>query len=157
MDYIDEKDGNRKLKLIACKNCEKEWLIRKDRIHSGLCKRCRFIGEANPMYRKAPHNKGLKKYGISYTKHTWIKAKKEIVLILGNKCMMCKTENMPIYCYELHHRDPETKKFSVLSKLSGWRNKEKKELIMEEIKKCDLICKNCHSIFHYGNDKAGDN
>lgn len=154
MDLIDRKDGNRKIKLIACKNCKKEWAVRKDRTHSGLCRRCRFLGDKNPLYGKTPHNKGFLKHGMSYTKYRWIEHKKEIVLLMGNQCMMCKERNMPIYCYELHHTDRENKKFSVLSKMTGWRNSKVREQIMEELKKCKLICKNCHSILHYGLDRA---
>lgn len=112
--------------------------------------------ENNPMYGKEPYNKGNQKYGMSYTKYKWIKAKKEVVLLMGNQCVSCKQINMPIYCFELHHNDAKTKKFSVLSKLSAWWNPKIRPLIEDELKKCVLICKNCHAVLHYGKDRAED-
>lgn len=157
MDFINEKDGNRKVKLISCKKCGREWTVRKDREHSGFCRKCKVSGEKNPMYGKEAHNKGYEKYGMSYTKYRWIKAKKEVVSMMGNQCVSCKEINMPIYCYEVHHKKPETKIFSVLSKLTAWWNPKIRPLIENEIKKCDLICKNCHAILHYGNDRGEEN
>lgn len=154
MELINKKDGCRKMKLISCKVCHREWVVRKDRDHSGFCRKCKVEGKKNPMRGKKPHNKGNKKYGMSYTKYNWIKAKKEIVLKMGNQCFFCKKKNMPIYCYEVHHRDKDEKKFSVLSKLSRWFNKKMRQAIEEEIKKCELVCKNCHAVFHYGEDRA---
>lgn len=152
--FLFDGFAKRKAKLICCKTCEKEWLIRSDREHSGYCRKCKVEGQKNPQYGKKAHNKDKLKYGMSYTKYRWIKAKKEVVLMLGNECIKCNQKNMPIYCYELHHRQPETKKFSVLSKLTAWWNKKIKPTIIEEINKCDLICKNCHAIHHYGDDRA---
>ena len=152
--FILDGKSQRKAKLICCKKCQKEWLIRADRDHSGFCRKCKVDGEKNPQFGKEAHNKGKLKYEMSYTKYRWIKAKKELILLMGNQCVKCKQKNMPIYCYELHHKNPETKKFSVLSKMTGWWNKKIRSLIDEEIKKCDLICKNCHAIHHYGNDRA---
>lgn len=152
--FILDGKSKRKAKLMTCKKCQKEWLIRSERSHSGFCRSCRIVGEKNPQYGKESHNKGYLKYGMSYTKYRWIQAKKEVVLMLGNQCVKCKEKNMPIYCYELHHRDRKTKKFSVLSKLTAWWNAKLKPVILEEINKCDLICKNCHAIHHYGIDRA---
>lgn len=154
MELIDKKDGNRRRKLIACKKCGREWPVRKDRQHSGYCRRCKVDGEFNPMYGKKSHNKGNYKHGMSYSKYQWIERKKEIIIRLGNQCCKCQKKNMPIYCYELHHRDPSTKKFSVFSKLTAWNNPKIRPVIESEILKCDLICKNCHSIHHYGEERA---
>lgn len=45
---------------------------------------------------------------------------------------------------DFHHKDPTTKKFSI-GQLKGVKNKD---IIMEEIKKCEVICSNCHRIEH---------
>ncbi len=46
---------------------------------------------------------------------------------------------------DFHHIDPKTKKFSV--SLSNAVNKDRDE-VEEEIKKCIILCSNCHRIEH---------
>ncbi len=61
----------------------------------------------------------------------------------GRKCMMCEIEsNMPIY--ELHHHDQEGKETNVSSIMHHSWEKVKKEL-----RKCILLCSNCHRIVHH--------
>jgi hypothetical protein len=44
-----------------------------------------------------------------------------------------------------HHRDPSTKSFTIASiRGPGLR----KEQILAEVEKCDLLCANCHMILH---------
>jgi len=43
---------------------------------------------------------------------------------------------------ELHHRNPEDKEHHAIW---SW----KKERMENEIKKCDILCHDCHSTFHY--------
>lgn len=60
---------------------------------------------------------------------------------LGGKCNVCGTDDHDILT--CHHRDPATKKFNVSHCWHlGWRSLE------EEIKKCDLLCFNCHIKTH---------
>ena len=46
-------------------------------------------------------------------------------------------------CLEFHHRDPKTKSFSIAHFIN-----HSKKLILEEIKKCDILCANCHRKIH---------
>ena len=48
--------------------------------------------------------------------------------------------------FQFHHRDPEEKELAVGSALLSfaWAS------ILEEIKKCDLMCGHCHTILHLG-------
>lgn len=48
------------------------------------------------------------------------------------------------YLLDFHHIDPSQKSFSV-----SQRKSRKMESIMEEIKKCVVLCSNCHREFHY--------
>lgn len=57
-------------------------------------------------------------------------------------CKRCKNR-YPIICMDFHHRNPKNKKFGINSRAAGTR---KIELILKEIKKCDVYCSNCHRI-----------
>lgn len=74
------------------------------------------------------------------------KSKEKIVYCLGGECQICgyKKCNDALH---LHHIDPSTKSFTV----GGSRSTENNwEIIKEEIKKCILLCGNCHSEYHNG-------
>jgi predicted HNH restriction endonuclease len=69
----------------------------------------------------------------------------KIINILGNKCSCCGLEyngkNGSVF--DCHHRDPEQKLFSIASHQYVDPN-----LFMDELIKCDLVCKNCHALIH---------
>jgi hypothetical protein len=48
-------------------------------------------------------------------------------------------------CLDFHHRDPSTK----LGTVSNLYQKGRKA-VLEEIKKCDVLCANCHRKLHVG-------
>lgn len=54
---------------------------------------------------------------------------------------------------DLHHLDPSKKSFS-FGKIMA--NPKKWNILVEEAKKCILLCKNCHSEFHAGYWKISD-
>lgn len=56
-------------------------------------------------------------------------------------CKLCG-ENR-VYCLVFHHREPSSKKFD----LSLGRDKAFSK-ILSEIKKCDVLCANCHLELH---------
>ena len=61
----------------------------------------------------------------------------------GRECMVCSIKSdMPIY--ELHHHDQEGKESNVSSIIHhSW------ERIEKELRKCILVCSNCHRIIHH--------
>jgi predicted HNH restriction endonuclease len=61
----------------------------------------------------------------------------------GGKCERC-LKRFPIWMYDFHHTDPTNKLFSLSSNnlLKGWK------AVLEEWKKCILVCPNCHRIEH---------
>lgn len=62
--------------------------------------------------------------------------------LLGGKCSSCGYDKYS-GALDLHHRDPREKDVKFRSMRSwSW------ERIVEEIKKCDLLCKNCHAERH---------
>jgi predicted HNH restriction endonuclease len=72
-----------------------------------------------------------------------IRAKRKAVEYLGGKCSVCGSV-YELEVYEFHHRDPNTKSFSIghvrhIANIS-W------ERLRKELDKCDLVCSNCHRV-----------
>ena len=67
------------------------------------------------------------------------------VNLLGEKCSMCGYKTNVLDVYDLHHIDPLKKGLEsrkrIVANLSG-------EAMISEIKKCILVCANCHRIIH---------
>jgi hypothetical protein len=61
------------------------------------------------------------------------------------KCAKCGLANKP-YLLEFHHIDPTTK-FKSVTDLQF--NAYSMKLIKDEIRKCVMICRNCHMEFHH--------
>lgn len=62
--------------------------------------------------------------------------------ILGNECVKCGNNDQDVLT--CHHRKPKEKSFMLCSAWGSiaW------ELIVDELKKCELLCANCHLKFH---------
>ncbi len=71
--------------------------------------------------------------------------KEILVEYLGGICTKCK-EKFPPVCYDFHHTDPTTKEYGGIAKMVTTSSLEK---IAEEVKKCELMCSNCHRIHHF--------
>lgn len=71
----------------------------------------------------------------------------ELINIRGGSCEECGyRDNLAALCF--HHVDESSKKFELtLRELSNHR----KEVIMEEFKKCVVLCANCHLEHHNPN------
>lgn len=69
------------------------------------------------------------------------KSKMELIELLGGKCEDCGFNGHPA-SLEFHHRNPSEKSFE----LSG--NKLLIKERYEEVKKCKLLCANCHAPYH---------
>lgn len=61
----------------------------------------------------------------------------------GRKCMVCSFESEhPIY--DLHHHDQEGKEYHISRIIHhSW------DKIESELRKCILVCSNCHRIIHH--------
>jgi hypothetical protein len=60
----------------------------------------------------------------------------------SDPCMDCG-KTFPPFCMDFDHRDPQIKNFCIGYMVS---KRMSKEAILEEIKKCDLVCACCHRI-----------
>jgi hypothetical protein len=65
------------------------------------------------------------------------------------KCKKCGETDRA--CLDFHHRDP-SEKDSEMSKLLA--HHASKERILIELKKCDILCANCHRKFHAAEQAA---
>jgi hypothetical protein len=74
-----------------------------------------------------------------------VKRKKEliefVILLKKKPCMDCGVQ-YPHYVMDFDHRDRQTKIATINSLVNIHRYSKSK--ILEEIKKCDLVCANCH-------------
>ena len=66
----------------------------------------------------------------------------EAINLLGGKCQRCNQEFDPV-CYDFHHIDPSQKDVTI-----GENMLIGKERLFAEVKKCQLLCSNCHRITH---------
>jgi len=91
--------------------------------------------------QKKIHSK--KSYDIS--KKRGIERKIKLIEILGGSCESCGYKKN-LGALEFHHVIPEEKKFKL--DVRTLTNK-KWDFILEELKKCKLLCANCHAEKHY--------
>ena len=71
--------------------------------------------------------------------------KLELIEMMGCKCSKCGY-NANIAALEFHHTDPSNKQFQLDSRHLSNTSMEK---ILDEEKKCVLLCSNCHKETHY--------
>lgn len=116
---------------------------------SSVCKLCEKLYYHNTpksklqrsLYAKTDKFKeACKKYSLKRRRER----KPKMIEALGGKCNHCGI-SFPECVYEFHHTDPTKKDFGI-SEIMGvtWERLEK------ELKKCILLCANCHRIEHYG-------
>lgn len=75
--------------------------------------------------------------------------KQRAIEYLGGKCQQCGYAKCPL-AFDFHHKDPSEKDFTI-SNYSNlcWAK------IEAEIKKCILLCANCHRELHWQEINAG--
>lgn len=72
-----------------------------------------------------------------YMKNRRKQRREKLISILGDKCVNCESlDNL-----QLDHKDRSNKSFG----LSGYSLDKPWEFLLEELKKCQLLCKDCHS------------
>ena len=78
-----------------------------------------------------------------------LERKQKAIKLLGGKCKMCGY-NKTVSALTFHHRNPDEKEFEVgiIVKDHNW------EKVLGELKKCDLLCFNCHMEIHEENEKG---
>ena len=72
------------------------------------------------------------------------KRKLKAISLLGGGCAVCNYSHPAALSF--HHIDPETKSFNLDGRVFG---NHKWSVIEEELRKCKLMCLNCHALEHY--------
>lgn len=81
-----------------------------------------------------------------YTKDWRKRTKSRIVEAMGGKCALCGYSKCH-WSLVLHHLDPTQKDFSLAAIRASCKSWEK---IVNELRKCILVCHNCHGEIHHG-------
>ena len=71
------------------------------------------------------------------------KQKARAVEAMGGECVCCGYDKC-LKAMDFHHLDPSCKEFTVSSKIRSWTR------IVEELRKCVLVCCRCHTEVHAG-------
>ena len=100
-----------------------------------LCANCHIIKHKNEY---------IKNHNNSKQKEKRLQKILEAKKLLGNKCIECGEQNT--LCLEFHHRNKSEKSDCISELIGGGCSKKR---IQNELKKCDLLCRNCHRILHY--------
>lgn len=106
----------------------------KQRIKNGVCK----FKDCKELIKNHGGYGFCKRHYSNYRRN---KRMKELVKLLGDQCSRCNLQ-FPLAVYDFHHIDPLTKKFSIGQEVNNYSM----EKLMEEVKKCELLCANCHRI-----------
>lgn len=145
--YFDKVYANAKMIKCAC-GCGRK-LKSKDKYGRNV----KFINGHNNRKYKDPKqyqrewNKRNKKILYENKIERGHRLKAKIIKLLGNKCIDCGLEyNEKNACvFQVHHKNPSKKLFVVnTGTLINYSWKK----ILKEIKKCQLLCANCHFIKH---------
>ncbi len=109
---------------MECLNCNTELTGKKRKFCSSKCKNT----HNNAVYQV---------YNLQ--KERGIRRKIEIIQAAGGKCAICGyNKNYAALCF--HHLDPNKKEIQITGRECSNR---KLETILEEVKKCKLLCHNC--------------
>ena len=141
---------------MICKKCGADFAIRavidgreRNFQRRKYCLTCSPFGSGNTQKLETfDENRPSKKS----RRHTsWIRQqrkarrerKEKLVKMLGGKCIACGYKKS-MAALSFHHRDPKTKLFNLASNgfLTRW------DRLLEEAKKCELLCMNCHCERH---------
>ena len=108
----------------------------KDRLFS-WCKPC-FKNYENERYKNGDcerKKKNSKKIITDNQDYIW-------TILINSKCKNCSEDNPLVL--EFDHIDPKNKSAEITTLFN-----RSKEIIDEEIQKCNVLCRNCHSIKTY--------
>jgi len=158
--------------MPVCQQCQKEFknCVKIDGVMKNVSKRkycleCSPFGLHNtrPLDRKIPYgsqivcqscgkiflktlykNKCNDKCSSCRYKERRLKIKDELIALSGGKCCVCGYSRCT-HALQFHHKDPTLKEFNLSGNCTWAINK-----VLEELKKCALICANCHAELHAG-------
>ncbi len=113
------------------------------------CVKCNKIKNVNKFHTKGKENRRnswCKICVYECQKNRWKDRKRKAVELSGGKCQDCGY-NKNLSVFDFHHLDPSKKEF-------GWGKLRQRKWsdIIKELKKCILLCANCHRERHNPED-----
>lgn len=102
---------------------------------SGICQSCRVRPSEPERTQCAACLRRQREYAASF-KRFWVEQ-------FGEKCYRC-SGSFPDAVYDFHHKNPAEKKHGINTLIKS----KNSEIIVEEMKKCVMLCANCHRIVH---------
>ena len=111
------------------------------------CSKCNVIKEEDEFHvknKKTQLRTSWCKSCVYLLQRTrWTHRKKKAVMLCGGKCCKCGYDRN-FSALHFHHTDQSKKEFSwIKARLYSW------DKVLEELKKCILVCANCHFEIHY--------
>lgn len=139
--------------MKLCKKCGKEFKIHvkingenKNLNSRKFCLECSPFGLHNTknFCNITCPDKKLKKRNTTNNKnkHKRREIKKHLITLHGGKCKKCGYNENFLGTYDFHHQDPSKKRFTISSKSNLLQ-------VIEESKKCMLVCNRCHREIHH--------
>lgn len=110
------------------------------------CSHCKTEKSLKEFHFKKTENRfssWCKKCLYNSQMQRWADRKKKAVELLGGKCCMCGYNKL-CAALDFHHVDPTQKRYEWDKlRLRKWKD------VIEELKKCILVCRNCHAEIHW--------
>lgn len=103
------------------------------------------IDKRGSYCKKCESRKNLERKAISRKDKD--KEKLRLIALIGGSCSRCgltPSDEWPLACFDFHHKND--KKFSISQAIKS--SKHLNGHIEEEIKKCIVLCSNCHKRHH---------
>ncbi len=107
----------------------------------------RVSKEANRNYQRQWYKKNKKKQMAKVARNKKKNTAKVREYKQNSTCAICSENHISTLVF--HHRNPETKLYTISTMATGgwgWKT------ILEEIKKCDILCANCHRKLHHAQE-----
>lgn len=122
-------------------------------------KKCTKCGRILPITEFNWRNKakGTRRSECKYCHSDYMKQKyqekKNLVQEIKSSCACAKCGETRGYVLDFHHIDPSEKNETIARLTSNTSNINK---VYDEIKKCIVLCANCHREFHYLQERNED-
>jgi len=117
--------------------------IRYKKAHRNTCKKCANKSALTWMKKNRTQWNKIARTNAFFRRQ---REKEYLINILGGKCEICGY-NKCFNSLDFHHKDSNKKEFKIADRrYLGIKNKNK---TIKEVKKCMLVCANCHRELHY--------
>lgn len=135
---------------MLCLKCEGEFKINvvidgkmRNMSRRKFCLKCSPFGSKNTRdLRKHRYPRGAYHHVKAWRR----RRKQKMVACFGGKCAVCAYDRC-VEALVFHHLNPAEKERDISD---SFNKKVRWELVVEELKKCILVCNRCHSEIHAG-------